>query len=112
MTPLLEVAGLTVRLPVSGEIRTVLDGVSFSARPRRGAGAGGRVGIGKVDDGAVDLAAAAAGAEVDGTVAFDGRDVYSLRGGQLRARTRHEDRGGVSRIPAPTPIRCGGSATS
>ena len=29
------------------------------------------------------------GAEVDGTVTFDGRDVYSLRGGQLRSY-RHE----------------------
>ena len=89
MTDLLTVEGLSVRLPVSGEMRTVLDGVSFSLAPGEALGLVGESGSGKSMTVRSISRLLPTGAEVDGTVTFDGRDVYSLRGGQLRDY-RHE----------------------
>ncbi len=86
---LLQVEGLSVRLPVSGEMRTVLDGVSFAIAPGEALGLVGESGSGKSMTVRSISRLLPPGAEVDGTVTFDGRDVYSLRGGQLRS-FRHE----------------------
>lgn len=85
MTALLEIEGLTVRLPVEGESRTVLHDVSLTV------GAGEAVGlVGESGSGKSMTARAAArllppGAEVSGAVRFDDRDVLTLRGGALRS---------------------------
>jgi oligopeptide/dipeptide ABC transporter ATP-binding protein len=85
VTALLEIEGLSVRLPVEGEQRTVLHDVSLSV------GAGEAVGlVGESGSGKSMTARAAArllppGAQVSGAVRFDGRDVLGLRGGALRA---------------------------
>ena len=84
MTDLLTVDGLSVRLPVSGEMRTVLDGVSFSIAPGEALGLVGESGSGKSMTVRSIARLLPPGAEVDGTITFDERDVYSLRGGQLR----------------------------
>src|SRR5207253_3251579 len=84
VTALLEIEGLTVRLPVEGESRTVLHDVSLSV------GAGEAVGlVGESGSGKSMTARAAArllppGAQVSGAVRFDDRDVLALRGGALR----------------------------
>ncbi len=73
-----------MRLPVSGEMRTVLDGVSFSIAPGEALGLVGESGSGKSMTARSIARILPPGAEVDGTITFDERDVYSLRGGQLR----------------------------
>ena len=85
MTDLLSVDGLTVRLPVSNEMRTVLEGVSFSIAEGEALGLVGESGSGKSMTVRSIARLLPAGAAVDGTVSFDGHDVYGLRGGQLRA---------------------------
>jgi oligopeptide/dipeptide ABC transporter ATP-binding protein len=67
----------------------VLDGVSFSIAPGEALGLVGESGSGKSMTVRSIARLLPPGAEVDGTVTFDDRDVYSLRGGQLRAY-RHE----------------------
>ncbi len=89
MTPLLDVAGLTVRLPVSGELRTVLQEISFSIGAGEALALVGESGSGKSMTARSIVRLLPRGAVVDGTVAFDGGDVYTLRGGRLRSY-RHE----------------------
>jgi oligopeptide/dipeptide ABC transporter ATP-binding protein len=86
---LLRVDGLTVRLPVSGKMRSVIDGVTFSIAPGEAFGLVGESGSSKSMTARAIARLLPDGAEVDGTISFDGRDVYGLRGAQLRAY-RHE----------------------
>jgi oligopeptide/dipeptide ABC transporter ATP-binding protein len=88
-TPLLEVAGLTVRLPVSGELRTVLEDVSFSIAAGEALALVGESGSGKSMTARAIVRLLPENAAVEGTVTYDGADVYALRRGRLRSY-RHE----------------------
>ena len=82
--PLLEVDGLTVRLPIEGASRPVLRDVSFSLRPGEAFGLVGESGSGKsMTARAIDRLLPAR-AEVSGAIRFDGRDIGTLSGADLR----------------------------
>jgi oligopeptide/dipeptide ABC transporter ATP-binding protein len=83
-TPLLQVEGLTVRLPVEGAQREVLRDVSFVIRAGEALGLVGESGSGKSMTARAIDRLLPEGAEVDGAVRFQGDDVGSLAGGQLR----------------------------
>ena len=111
MTDLLDVDGLSVRLPVSGEMRTVLDGVSFSIAPGEALGLVGESGSGKSMTVRSIARLLPTGAEVDGTVTLrrPRRLQPARRPAALATGTRSR---WSSRIRAHIPTRCGGSATS
>jgi oligopeptide/dipeptide ABC transporter ATP-binding protein len=81
---LLELDGVTVSLPVQGEMRPVLQDVSFAIRPGEALGLVGESGSGKsmtartIDKLLPDRAAVA------GRVRFDGRDIMTLSGADLK----------------------------
>jgi oligopeptide/dipeptide ABC transporter ATP-binding protein len=89
MSALLEIRGLTVRLPVEGQLRTVLHDVALKIAAGEALGLVGESGAGK------SMTALAIGrllprrAQTHGSVLFDGRDVLGLGGGDLR-RYREE----------------------
>ena len=85
MNPLLTVENLTVRLPVAGEMRTVLEDVSFTLEPGRTLGLVGESGSGKSMTVRAIARLLPPGAEVDGALGFDGADVLDLRGAALRS---------------------------
>ncbi|MEV7282307.1 ABC transporter ATP-binding protein [Streptomyces sp. NPDC093111] len=85
MNALLEVEDLTVRLPVAGELRTVLRDVSFSLAEGRTLGLVGESGSGKSMTVRTVARLLPDGAEVAGRVRFDGADVFDLRAEALRA---------------------------
>jgi oligopeptide/dipeptide ABC transporter ATP-binding protein len=84
MNPLLEIRDLTARLPVEGELRPVLHGVSLTIGEGEALGLVGESGSGK------SMTARAIGrllpprAQTTGAVRFDGADVLGLRGAELR----------------------------
>src|SRR5581483_9598907 len=82
--PLLEVDGLTVRLEVRGAKRAVLRDVALSVRAGEALGLVGESGSGKSMTARAIDRLLPRGAEVDGTVSFDGRDVNALAGADLR----------------------------
>lgn len=84
-SPLLQVSGLTVRLPVAGSLRTVLRDVSFDLEAGRTLGLVGESGSGKSMTVRTISRLLPDGADVTGTVRFDGRDVFDLRADALRA---------------------------
>ena len=84
MTPLLSVDGLTVRLPVEGQQRTVLRDVSFSIGSAEAVGLVGESGSGKSMTARAIARLLPDGAQVDGTIEFDGQQVLDLRGAALR----------------------------
>ena len=100
---LLELDGLTVRLPVARVMRTVLDRVSLTVDRGESVGLVGESGSGKSMTARSILRLLPPGAKV-GQDFLDGKDVYTLRGGRLRSY-RHE----VSMVyqdPGRTPTRC------
>jgi oligopeptide/dipeptide ABC transporter ATP-binding protein len=82
--PLLEVEGLTVRLPVEGSMRSVLHDVSLSIRQGEALGLVGESGSGKSMTARAIGRLLPTGADVAGTVHFDGRDVSDLEGADLK----------------------------
>jgi len=81
---LLQVERLTVRLPVEGAQREVLRDVSFDIRGGEALGLVGESGSGKSMTARAIDRLLPAGAEVDGSIRFDGGEVGSLTGGDLR----------------------------
>jgi oligopeptide/dipeptide ABC transporter ATP-binding protein len=81
---LLEIAGLTVRLPVESAIRTVLSDVALSIRPGESLGLVGESGSGKSMTARAIARLLPSGAQVEGSIRFDGRDVAGLSGADLR----------------------------
>jgi oligopeptide/dipeptide ABC transporter ATP-binding protein len=82
--PLLEVDGLTVRLRAGGAMRPVLRDVSVTIRPGEALGLVGESGSGKSMTARAIDRLLPAGAEVDGSIRYEGRDVASLSGTGLR----------------------------
>jgi oligopeptide/dipeptide ABC transporter ATP-binding protein len=82
--PLLEVDGLTVALPVEGSMRRVLQDVSFAIRPGEALGLVGESGSGKSMTARSIDRLLPTGAEVSGRIRFDGRDVMTLAGADLK----------------------------
>jgi oligopeptide/dipeptide ABC transporter ATP-binding protein len=81
---LLEVDSLSVELPVDGLLRPILRDVSLSIAAGEALGLVGESGSGKsMTAKAVDRLLPP-GAQVDGSIRFDGSDVGSLSGGHLR----------------------------
>ncbi len=83
--PLLTVDGLTVRLPVNGEMRTVLNDVSFALEAGKTLGLVGESGSGKSMTVRAIARLLPTGSAVDGSIRFGGNDVLDLTSGALRA---------------------------
>ncbi|HVP01451.1 MAG TPA: ABC transporter ATP-binding protein [Solirubrobacteraceae bacterium] len=84
MSALLEIEGLTARLPVEGELRPVLHDVSLSIGEGEALGLVGESGSGKSMTARAVARLLPAGAETVGAIRFDGSDVLGLRGTALR----------------------------
>jgi oligopeptide/dipeptide ABC transporter ATP-binding protein len=84
MSALLDIQGVTVRLPVEGELRPVLHDVSLTIGPGEALGLVGESGSGKSMTARTVGRLLPRGAEVSGSVRFAGQDVLGLRGGELR----------------------------
>jgi len=83
--PLLDVDQLTVKLPVEGELKTVLHGVSLAIRPGESLGLVGESGSGKsMTARAVDRLLPP-GATTEGVLQFDGHAVSGLSGARLKS---------------------------
>jgi oligopeptide/dipeptide ABC transporter ATP-binding protein len=82
--PLLAIDGLTVRLEVRGERRPVLRDVALTVREGEALGLVGESGSGKSMTARAIDRLLPRGAEVDGSIRFDGRDVHALSGADLR----------------------------
>jgi oligopeptide/dipeptide ABC transporter ATP-binding protein len=81
---LLELDGVTVSLPVEGTMRPVLQDVSFAIRPGEALGLVGESGSGKSMTARTIDRLLPARAAVAGRVRFDGRDVMTLVGADLK----------------------------
>jgi peptide/nickel transport system ATP-binding protein len=82
--PLLELNGVTVRLPVEGTMQPVLNDISFAIRPGEALGLVGESGSGKSMTARAIDRLLPQGASVDGRIRFDGRDVMALSGADLK----------------------------
>ena len=82
--PLLEVAGLTVLLQVSGARRAVLRDVSLALRPGEAVGLVGESGSGKSMTARALGRLLPPGAETRGSIRFGGTDIGGLAGADLR----------------------------
>ncbi|MGI9186447.1 MAG: ABC transporter ATP-binding protein [Gaiellales bacterium] len=85
MTDLIELRDLEVDLPVGGALRTVLLGVSLRIAAGEAVGLVGESGSGKSMTARAIARLLPPKAAVRGSVLFDGTDVTSLSGGELRA---------------------------
>jgi oligopeptide/dipeptide ABC transporter ATP-binding protein len=83
-TSLVDIGGLTVRLPVEGSMRTVLHDVSLTIRQGEALGLVGESGSGKTMTARALGRLLPDGADVSGTIQFDGRDVRRLAGTELK----------------------------
>jgi oligopeptide transport system ATP-binding protein len=81
---LLEIEQLRVRLPVKGEQRPVIHDVSLAIAPGEAHGLVGESGSGKSMTARAIMRLLPPGAEVEGTVRFDGTDVNALDRAALR----------------------------
>jgi oligopeptide/dipeptide ABC transporter ATP-binding protein len=81
---LLELEGVSVSLPIEGTMRRVLQDVSFSIRPGEALGLVGESGSGKSMTARTIDRLLPTGAAVTGRVGFDGRDIMSLSGPDLK----------------------------
>jgi oligopeptide/dipeptide ABC transporter ATP-binding protein len=81
---LLELEGLTVRLPVEHSMRPVLQDVSFAIRPGEAIGLVGESGSGKSMTARAIDRLLPPGAAVTGRIRFGGRDVMTLAGADLK----------------------------
>ena len=81
---LVELDRVSVSLPVEGEMRAVLQDVSFSIRPGEALGLVGESGSGKSMTARTIDRLLPSGAAVTGHVRFDGRDITSLSGADLK----------------------------
>src|SRR5439155_543904 len=86
---LLEVEGLTARLPVEGELRTVLHDVSLTIAAGEALGLVGESGSGKSMTARAIGRLLPPGAQTSGSIRYDGREVLRLGSGDLR-RYREE----------------------
>jgi oligopeptide/dipeptide ABC transporter ATP-binding protein len=82
---LLSIRGLTVRLPVERSLRTVLHEVSLDIAAGESLGLVGESGSGKTMTARAVGRLLPAGAMVDGSILFEGREVRSLEGGAEKA---------------------------
>src|SRR5215831_13804303 len=82
--PLLEVAGLSVLLEINGAKRPVLRDVSLTVRPGEAFGLVGESGSGKSMTARAIDRLLPAGAQVTGSIRFNGQDVGALTGAGLR----------------------------
>ena len=82
--PLLELDSVTVRLPIEGSMRAVLQDVSFAIRPGEALGLVGESGSGKSMTARAIDRLLPAGAAVAGSIRFGGQDVMTLSGGDLK----------------------------
>jgi oligopeptide/dipeptide ABC transporter ATP-binding protein len=85
VTALLDIDGLSVRLPVEGEQRTVLHDVSLTVAAGEAVGLVGESGSGKSMTARAAARLLPQGAQSSGAIRFDGQDVLGLRGGALRS---------------------------
>jgi oligopeptide/dipeptide ABC transporter ATP-binding protein len=85
MSPLLEIDRLTVRLPVEGELRTVLHDVSLSIGEGEAVGLVGESGSGKTMTARAVARLLPASAQVEGSIGFDGADMVAADGRRLRS---------------------------
>jgi oligopeptide/dipeptide ABC transporter ATP-binding protein len=92
VTALLEVQGLSVRLPVGGEVREVISGTTLRIAEGEAMGLVGESGSGKSMTAKAIARLLPAGAQVSGSVRFAGVDVLGLGGADLR---RHRAKVGV-----------------
>jgi oligopeptide/dipeptide ABC transporter ATP-binding protein len=82
---LLEIDQLTVRLPIEGQLRTVLHDVSLGLDAGEAVGLVGESGAGKSMTARAVARLLPKRAETDGVIRFDGRDVLAAEGRTLRA---------------------------
>jgi oligopeptide/dipeptide ABC transporter ATP-binding protein len=82
--PLLELDGVTVRLPVEGSMRAVLQDVSFAIRPGEALGLVGESGSGKSMTARAIDRLLPPGAAVTGGIRFGGSNVMALSGADLK----------------------------
>ncbi|MFJ3957462.1 ABC transporter ATP-binding protein [Arthrobacter sp. NPDC090010] len=82
--PLLSVDSLTVKLPVAGQLRTVLKDVSFELEEGKALGLVGESGSGKSMTVRTIARLLPPGADVSGSIRFAGTEVFDLRGEALR----------------------------
>jgi ABC-type dipeptide/oligopeptide/nickel transport system ATPase component len=82
--PLLELNGVTVRLPVEGSMQPVLQDVSFTIRPGEALGLVGESGSGKSMTARAIDRLLPPGAAVAGLIQFGGRDVMTLSGADFK----------------------------
>jgi len=87
-SPLLEVSGLVVHLPVEGQMRPVLDGINLAIQPGEAVGLVGESGSGKSMTARAIDRLLPAGAHVTGSIRFFGNEVLSLEGEPLRSFRR------------------------
>ncbi|MGB8861831.1 MAG: ABC transporter ATP-binding protein, partial [Ilumatobacteraceae bacterium] len=86
--PLLDVSDLVVKLPVEGQLRTVLDGINLTIHHGESVGLVGESGSGKSMTAKAIDRLLPAGAQVSGSVQFNGLEVLSLNGEPLRSFRR------------------------